>query len=193
MAVLTDARVPLYNGKRCNYQEHLQLADDTFQYEIVEGVMTVVPAPYRDHQQLVVKLCFYLERFLQQNPLGRISVAPRDVKFSETLKYQPDILFISKDRLAIDQDQYVAGAPDLIIEILSPSTKARDLGDKRQDYERFGVQEYWIMDPSNLSSSQFYSLQTGTYQALPTSNGILHSRVLTGFQLNLIELQQQLI
>lgn len=185
MTVTVVTSVPLYNGKKCTYTEAQTLADDGFQYEIIEGILLMTPAPNDSHQYLSLQLSTLLQTFLLQHPIGIIRYAPRDVRLRENLVYQPDILYISNERLAINKPQYVDGPPDLIIEILSPATRIRDTQDKFYDYEAYGVKEYWIVNPNDTHQNQFYSLQEGKYQPFYAEGTRLHSRMITGFSLDL--------
>ncbi len=106
--------------------------------------MTPAPNPY--HQEVLRDLSFQILLFLEKNKLGHLYYAPLDVYFSEIDVYQPDIVFIRKGREEIIGDSKVEGVPDLIIEILSPSTAYYDLRNKYKTYESSGVTEYWIVE-----------------------------------------------
>ena len=100
--------------------------------------------------------------FLKENPVGKVYFAPVDIYFNNENVYQPDIIFISKDRLHILKEDGVYGAPDLIIEILSPATAYYDLRIKFKVYEQHGVKEYWIVDPE-LKEIEIYQLQNNKF------------------------------
>ena len=191
MAV-TQLHIPLYNGKKSTYSKTLSLTDDGSQYELIQGVMLVTPAPFEEHQTLSMKLSWLINDYLENHPIGRVHAAPRDVRLSEELVYQPDLLYISHQRQQISKPQYVDGAPDLIVEILSPSSRLRDTQDKFRDYEYYGVREYWIMEPNQLINSCFYLLSEGKYQSLLPQNNILYSQVIQGFSLDLTALEKKL-
>ena len=112
---------------------------------------------------------------------------------SEKCVYQPDILYIANERLSINKCQYVDGSPDFIIEILSIGTWARDTQDKFFDYEKYGVKEYWLLNPSNLFASQFYFLEENCYKAFCPQNNIISSKIIPGFTINLNALQKKVI
>ena len=128
------------------YEDYCATADDE-RYELLNGDLMMVPAPNRKHQWVLGRLHIELGRFTQEHSLGEVYVAPFDVVLSDTDVVQPDLLFISRAREHTITDENVRGAPDLVIEILSPSTTERDVGYKHDLYSRHGVLEYWIVDP----------------------------------------------
>lgn len=145
MMVRSDAAMGQANI-RFNYQDYLQLPEDK-RYEILDGELCVVPAPNTKHQRISRRLEGALDRHVADRDLGEIFDAPYDVLLSDENVVQPDILFIRKERIAIIEEANLRGAPDLVIEILSPGSRQKDLAIKRKIYASFGVQEYWIVDP----------------------------------------------
>ena len=131
---------------RQTYQDYCATPDDE-RYELLDGNLMMVPAPNRKHQEVLVRLTRKLGDFTEEHGLGKVYVAPFDVVLSDTDVVQPDMLFISRAREHTLTDDNVRGAPDLVIEILSPSTADRDLGYKYDLYGRHRVLEYWIVDP----------------------------------------------
>lgn len=129
-----------------SYEDYLHLPEDK-RYEIIEGELFMAPSPITAHQDILRNLGFFLWMFIKEKDLGKVYYAPFDVIFSETDIVQPDILFISKERLGIITEENVQGAPDLIVEILSPSNPYRDKVIKKKLYSKYGVKEYWIVDP----------------------------------------------
>ena len=109
-------------------------------------------------------------------PLGQIYFAPIDVRLGDHTLV-PDIVFVSRDRLSIVGQKAIVGAPDLVVEILSPSTRRRDLGRKEELYAEYGIREYWVVDPKARSVS-VYVLRDGRYKELPQEGGIARSEVL---------------
>lgn len=128
------------------YQDYLQLPEDK-RYELIEGELYMVPSPGTYHQHISRNLGFILWPFIRERDLGVLFNAPLDVVLSEENVVQPDLLFVAKGRLSIITEQNVRGAPDLVIEVLSPATAERDLGIKTKLYAKYGVEEYWIVDP----------------------------------------------
>jgi len=131
---------------RFNYHDYLQLPEDK-RYEILDGELYVVPAPNTKHQRISRRLEGALDKHVSGKNLGEIFDAPYDVILSDENVLQPDILFVRKERLAIIGEANIEGAPDLVVEILSPGTRQKDLAVKRKIYAKFGVREYWIVDP----------------------------------------------
>jgi len=130
------------------WQDVQQLPDDGNRYEAIEGDLYVTPAPSLRHQTILVRLLAELLRLLVEPGHGRAWPAPLGVWFPATDEgVQPDIVFVSNERRGTLAPEGVRGAPDLVVEILSPTTAARDTGVKRRLYERHGVGEYWIVDP----------------------------------------------
>ena len=129
------------------WQDVQQLPDDGHRHEAIEGELHVTPAPSIRHQRVSQKLEQELLRLLEEPGHGIVIDAPVGVEFPSTGEgVQPDIVFVSSARTHIIADAAIRGAPDLVVEILSPRTERRDRGVKRKLYERQGVLEYWIVD-----------------------------------------------
>ncbi len=134
------------------YQEFKEMEfddNDTSWYEIINGELVGKQAPTTDHQAISAEIVFLLTTFAKRTKIGRVLFAPLDVVFEDENMFHPDILFIKKERLFIvdEKEKVVMGAPDLVVEILSKSTAPDDKGEKKDVYERFGVKEYWLVDP----------------------------------------------
>ena len=132
---------------KLTYEDLLKLPDDGLRHELIDGEHYVTPSPNIRHQAIAGNLHWIIRGFVEQNPGGRVFFAPLDILFSMFDVVEPDLLYVSAERLAVLADKNVQGAPDLVIEILSPSTRRTDETIKRRLYERFGVAEYWIVDP----------------------------------------------
>ena len=145
-----------HRDTRLTYDDFVRIPDDGKRHEIIDGVHFVTPSPNLRHQDLVLRLGVALANFLDAHPeRGRVFVAPFDVVFSFHDVVEPDVIFVAPDQLDILTDQNIQGTPALVVEILSPSTKKRDLQVKRLLYERSGVREYWLVDP-DLDSVTIY-------------------------------------
>jgi Uma2 family endonuclease len=130
------------------WQDVQQLPDDGHRHEAIEGELYVTPAPSFRHQRVSQKLEQALLQILETPGHGWVVHAPVGVEFPDTGEgVQPDIVFVSAAHREIIRDEGIRGAPDLVIEILSPTTASRDRGVKRKLYERQGVLQYWIVDP----------------------------------------------
>jgi Uma2 family endonuclease len=122
--------------------------NDPFIYELIEGILMKRQAPTPLHQQAVIKIAHAFETIVQSHSNGFAYTSPIDVYLDKYNNTQPDVLFITKERdFIIDPQQGITGAPDLIVEVLSPSTAKVDKVFKKALYLKFGVKEYWIVDP----------------------------------------------
>ena len=129
------------------YEDFLHFPDDGKRHEIIDGEHYVTPSPNTKHQRIATNLTVALGSYLKPHPAGEVFVAPFDVVFSDFDVVEPDLLYISRERRQILTSQHVRGAPDLAVEILSSGTRRTDEGKKHRLYERFGVGEYWVVDP----------------------------------------------
>ena len=134
--------------KRWTYAEFARLpTSGSTRYEVIDDELVVTPSPSTRHQWIVAKLLSRLLVFVEANELGMVLPAPLDVLFAEGDYVEPDILFVRNERLHLVSDRGVEGPPDLVVEVLSPSTAGRDRGIKLDRYRIFGVAEYWVADP----------------------------------------------
>ena len=139
---------PTSPGVKLTYDDFVHFPDDGKRHEIVDGEHCVTPSPNSKHQTIVGNLHGMIWTYLRQRPLGRVFVAPFDVVLSEFDVVEPDLLYLSNDRAAqVLVPQHVRGVPDLVVEVASPGTRQRDETVKRRLYERWGVVEYWVVDP----------------------------------------------
>ena len=162
---------------------------DTGIYELMDGVPVIKPSNTSSHQQVSGNLVMSIFEKVKLEQSGHVFHAPFDVVFDEENALVPDLIFISNGRQdIIDPDGPVYGAPDLIIEIISPGTARYDRRDKKDIYERFQVKEYWIADPKN-ASIEVYNLVEGRYKLVSyaASEGAIESQVLPGLGLKMEE------
>lgn len=134
---------------RWTYAEFARLPDSgTTRYEIIADELVVTPAPSLHHQRIAGRLIARLFAFVEREALGEVFPAPTDVLFGEGDYMEPDLVFVRRERGGqVLSDRGVEGAPDLVVEIVSPASEARDRGIKLDRYRLFGVGEYWIVDP----------------------------------------------
>ena len=166
------------------YEDLAQMPADGNRYEVIDGELFVTAAPLKKHQKLSARL-FDLFYDQQKAGLGEAYFAPVDVRLSPHDIVQPDLIFIRRDRLDIYLPiGIVEGPPDLVVEILSPSTRSTDQVRKAAMYARGGVPEYWIADP-DAPSLTVYALRDGQYQPVPAEPGTARSLVLPGLVVDL--------
>ena len=136
------------HGMKLTYDDFLLFPDDGKRHELIDGEHYVTPSPNTKHQRVSGNLYFVIRAWLEDHPVGQVFYAPFDVVFSRFDVVEPDLLYLSNERVAeVLTAQHVTGAPDIVIEIGSPGTRKRDETIKRQLYERSGVSEYWVLDP----------------------------------------------
>lgn len=136
--------------------------DDGKRYEIIDGELYVTPAPNRRHQRLSKWIQHFLFQHVElERRLGEIYSAPFDVIMADDQVVQPDLVYVKKQRASLFSDRGLEGAPDLVVEILSPRTRERDLTLKRSVYARFGVAEVWFVDPDTDRISVLTLRETG--------------------------------
>ncbi len=170
---------------RFTYEDYRTAPPDR-RYELLDGDLVLTPAPSLKHQTVQVQLGERLARFVRENALGRLFFAPCDVVLSDTDVVQPDLLFVSAARAhLLSGGENVRGAPDLVIEILSPSSAERDRGYKRALYAMHGVAEYWLVDPA-AETVWVHRLRNGELVVAHTfaSGDTLCSPLLPGFALD---------
>lgn len=157
------AVVPL--TARLTYEDYCAWPEDGRRHEIVDGEHYVSPSPKRKHQAVSVALTARLHSFAKQNRLGQVFAAPFDVLFSDFDVVQPDLVFVAAGNAEIVTEDNIQGTPDLVVEILSESSRKYDLVTKRKLYERFGVPEFWVFDPL-LETATVYRLENGAFRRL---------------------------
>ena len=132
---------------KLTYEDFLGFPEDGRRHELIDGDHYVSPSPNTKHQRLVLNLAAALVGFTRPRSLGQVFCAPMDVVLSDFDVVEPDVLFVARERLSIITEDNLIAAPDLMVEVLSDSTRRRDEITKRHLYERFGVREYWVVDP----------------------------------------------
>ena len=170
---------------KLTYEDYCAAPADE-RYELLDGELIMVPAPNTKHQKVSAEIYAQLRQFINDRALGTLLYAPYDVVLSDTDVVQPDLLFVSREREHTITAENAQGAPDLVVEILSPSTAEQDRGKKRALYGRHGVTEYWLVDPV-AETIQIHRLQGETLVPTRTfgREETLRSPLLTGLELHL--------
>ena len=173
---------------KLTYEDYAELPDDE-RCELIDGELIPMPSPSVFHQLLIFSIGVPLREFVKRLSLGEVVPSPIDVILSATNVVQPDLIFVSNERSHIIAEANIRGAPDLAIEIISPSTERRDRIVKRNLYARHGVKEYWLVDPYAKTITVLI-LGADGYSAYAVfgEGDILTSPTLPGFALNLSEL-----
>ncbi len=172
------------------YEDWLRLPDDGWQYEVIKGVLYMVPAPTTKHQRVSGNLELALRLFVREHRLGEVFDAPTNVYLpGQETPVEPDLLFVSARGKATVSERGIEGAPDLVVEILSPRTWWRDRRVKMPLYEETGVQELWLIDP-DVRAIEVYVLRDGAYALLGQwgPGEQVHSEVLEGFVIGVDEI-----
>jgi Uma2 family endonuclease len=174
---------------RLTYEDLCLLPNDGKRHEIIDGEHFVTPAPLTLHQRVVTRLAGYFFVFLDTHRLGEVFVSPFDVVFSRFDTVEPDLVYISRERSGILTRKNVQGAPDLVVEVLSESTADIDRTIKLKLYSRFGVREYWVIDPEKPSAEIYRATEKGL-ELSENSNAddSLTSPLLPGFSVSLRKL-----
>jgi len=165
---------------RHDYQD---MPDGPPYYQVIEGDLVMSPSPNTFHQTIALRIGSVIHQYLEKNPIGEVFVAPLDVFLGDINVFQPDVLFVSDRRRSIITEKGIEGAPDLVVETLSPSTARYDKGSKRKIYARFGVQEFWLVDPETRTI-QVYLLAKNAEKPIAThgEKAAFESSVLPGLK-----------
>ena len=167
------------------YEDLQAFPDDNLRRELIDGELFVTAAPGTRHQRVVMYLSARLFAYAEEHG-GEVLPAPYDVKFSDTSVVEPDVLFVRAEHLDRFTDRYIGAAPDLVVEVTSPTTRRTDVVRKRALYERFGVPEYWFVD-LDADRIEVYVLEGDRYPTptLLERGSALESPLLPGLSLPL--------
>ncbi len=173
---------------KLTYDDYVGLPNDGKRYEILDGELSVSPAPTSRHQIVSINLASMLHTFARRHRLGRILYAPTDVILAPTTVVQPDILFVHAARSTIITERGIEGPPDLIAEILSTGTARQDRTTKAVLYARFGVAHYWIADP-DARTIELYQNEGRSYRLLAKETGAatIRSPLFAGLDIQLAQ------
>ncbi|WP_448529711.1 Uma2 family endonuclease [Raineya sp.] len=178
--------------KTYTYQDLLSEFPPETRCEIIANELFMPPAPNTEHQEISGELEFIFRVFCKEKRMGKVFDAPFDVILDENNVVQPDIVFIANENLKYLTKRGFEGMPDLLVEIISPSTFYRDSVEKKDLYEQFGVKEYWIVEPAN-KVIEIFTLQNGKYilHQFVAEQGKIQSKLLQGFEVDLKDIFPQ--
>ncbi len=183
--------------KGLTYQEFRQMEfddNDTLWYELINGHLVGRKSPSIRHQELVGNVLMAIKIFTRKKQLGKVFSAPLDTVLDDGNAYHPDVLFVKKDRYHIldEKEEVVIGAPDLVVEILSKGTAIYDKGAKKDIYEKYGVREYWLIEPRN-KSIEIYAFVEQRFKLVQYAEetGSVQSLVLKGFKIDLAKIFEE--
>jgi Uma2 family endonuclease len=171
-----------YAGLRMTADEYLALGETRERYELIDGVIAMSPSPTPRHQHVIFEICRQLGRFGEQSP-GMLVFPDTDLVLHPSRVYRPDVSVYARGRATLSV-QRLTLPPDLIIEVLSPGTKALDLITKRDDYGAFGVREYWAVDPDD-GTARAWTCDGGAMVDRGVARGTLASTAFPGLVLDL--------
>lgn len=189
MTTIAAMPEPSVLAKKITWQEFRDMdfpENDPFIYELIHGEIVKKSAPKPLHQLISQRIEFQLATLLRETPLGQYFHAPVDVFLDDDNGVQPDICYLQKDRLfLLDLNDGILGAPDLIVEIVSPGSVKLDRVSKKDLYERFAVREYWLVDPNN-KTVEIYVMQQNAYalHQFLEAEGKAESTVLPGLEID---------
>jgi len=179
------------SSTKFTYEDYVLFPDDGRRHELIDGEHYVTPSPVTKHQKISGNLFGLLYSHIQKTKIGHLFAAPMDVVLSDLDVVQPDLLFISNARVSIITEKNIQGAPDLVVEIVSESSRKTDEIVKRKLYERFRIAEYWIVDPE-LESIKIYRCSDKGYSRIAElsveANDTLNSPLFPDWQLPLSKL-----
>jgi Uma2 family endonuclease len=169
------------------YEDYAKLPEGA-PYQLIDGEFVMSPAPDLYHQDVSANIYDALKSLVRKRKLGKVYYAPVDVSLSEHNTFQPDIVFVSNERMHILQGERIVGAPDLVVEILSPTTGYYDLATKKDTYEAHGVKEYWVVDPKGKTIEVFENVN-GRFVSIvkEREKGIVSSHLLAELKLEVEE------
>ncbi|MEM6328306.1 MAG: Uma2 family endonuclease [Bacteroidota bacterium] len=179
--------MPAVAARPLDYDDYVRFPNDDIRYEIVNGALHLSPSPNYFHQNASAVLFNALYSHARDHHLGVVLSAPIDVIMGPHQIVVPDIVFVSEARRDLIEKRGIMGAPDLVVEILSPSTRERDLGEKREVYEQHGVHAYWAVD-LDAEAVLVFRLAEGRYGEAERETGTLTSALLPGFSLEVSNL-----
>ncbi len=191
-AALRKLRDSSYNGLRLTARQYFALPDNGELTELVNGVVLVSPSPTPRHNHIAGEIYFQLRNFLERNPVG-VALIETDAHVGKgqlggDLVYRAEVIFIRKKRLPKSPTRPLSLVPDLMVEVVSDSSRQYDLTTKFHDYERCGVREYWVID-ADRQSMKFFRRTRGKFREVRAAARTFQSEAVPGFALNLTALR----
>lgn len=176
-----------YRGLRMTADEFFDLPEDGCSYELVQGVVVMSPIPTPRHQAVAMEIVAQIVLYLRQHPVGQM-LAEIDVHLGRDASgrdfvYRPEIVFLRAERWAEVGDR-ITGAPDLVVEVVSRGSWRFDSETKKDDFERFGVGEYWLIDPER-GAMVFYRSDQGRFVEAEVDGDTFRSQAVPGFVLDI--------
>ena len=169
---------------RMSAEEYIAAPESVRKSDLIEGVFVMASPASSEHSELQAFLITTMRNFVKARVLGTVRGENAAYRLNENNVYQPDVSFLSRERLHLAGEVHVDGSPDLAVEVISPSSRRYDLVEKRINYARFGVREYWIVDPIMRNATVYEHVQ-GDWIPIRAEEGVLRSKVLDGFWLRL--------
>lgn len=178
---------------KMSYEEFLAWCDEDTWAEWVDGEVVIMSPVSFFHQDLADFLVAVLRIFIETLDLGWVCSAPFQMRLASLSRgREPDILFVRKDRMSLVQQTYLDGPADLVVEIISPESVQRDREEKFAEYERAGVQEYWLLDPQQKQADFYVLGSDGHYRLVSVGeDSVYQSSVLRGFWIKVAWLWQE--
>ena len=172
---------------KLTYDDYAKTPEDE-RYELIDGELIMVGAPNMEHQSIQVEIGWRVVTFVKDGDLGWVFNPPTDVLLTDHHVVQPDLIFVSREREHIITEANIQGAPDLVVEILSPSSATRDRQDKFDMYAMHGVAEYWMISPE-ARIVRVFLLRDGVFGEVGRygDNDMLTSTTLEGLEIDLSE------
>lgn len=170
---------------RMDAQAYLDSPQSRHKSDLIEGVFVMASPASWEHEQIVRLIMSTMDNYVSVHPLGVVSASNAGFRLSDDNVFQPDVSFVRTERLHLVEDDVVfAGAPDIAVEVVSPSSRQYDTVEKKINYGRFGVGEYWLIDPI-ARNAVFYARHDEQLIPIPAEPGVVRSRLLEGYWLRL--------
>jgi len=174
---------PVHPRRKISEQDYLAwLDEDECNHgEWVDGELIIVAPENIYHNQLIGFIYKLMDALCAHKDLGTVLMEGVQLRLPRVRsRREPDVIFIAKNRSEIIKETYINGSPDLIVEVVSPDSSARDYRQKFMEYEKAGVREYWIIDPLS-NHVEAHTLDKGKFQPIKSDSGIVRSTVVPGF------------